>query len=65
MRPGRLDRLAADLDEGAVIVVEEARVRVRRLPIIPDELLPSLENPASVPRAPPDALCYLVSRSTA
>jgi predicted nuclease of predicted toxin-antitoxin system len=33
---GHLGRLAADLEAGAVVVLEEARVRIRRLPIIPD-----------------------------
>jgi len=34
---GHLDRLAAALDEGAVVVIEEARIRVRALPIVPKE----------------------------
>jgi predicted nuclease of predicted toxin-antitoxin system len=33
---GHIDRVAADLDDGAVVVLEEARVRIRRLPIIPE-----------------------------
>jgi hypothetical protein len=33
---GHLDWPAADLDQGAVVVLEEVRVRIRRLPIIPE-----------------------------
>lgn len=30
-----LDRVAAALDEGAIVVIEEGRIRVRSLPVIP------------------------------
>jgi hypothetical protein len=32
---GHLGRLAADLDEGAVVVLEGARMRIRHLPTVP------------------------------
>jgi predicted nuclease of predicted toxin-antitoxin system len=32
-----LDQVAADLDAGAIVVLEAIRVRVRRLPLAPDQ----------------------------
>jgi hypothetical protein len=32
-----LDDLADDLDQGAVVVVSDARIRVRRLPLLHDD----------------------------
>ena len=34
---GHLDRLASLLFDGAIVVIEESRIRIRRLPIVPDE----------------------------
>jgi hypothetical protein len=31
-----LDRLADALDAGAIVVIEESRIRIRALPVIPD-----------------------------
>jgi hypothetical protein len=33
---GYLDRIATALDEGAIAVIEETRIRVRDLPIVPE-----------------------------
>ena len=34
---GHLDEVAEDLEQGAVLVVTDARIRVRRLPLLHDE----------------------------
>jgi predicted nuclease of predicted toxin-antitoxin system len=33
---GYLDRLAAALDEGAIVVIEASRIRIRPLPVVPE-----------------------------
>jgi predicted nuclease of predicted toxin-antitoxin system len=33
-----LDRVAAALEDGAIVVIEETRIRVRELPIVPEEV---------------------------
>ena len=34
---GYLDRLATALDEGAIVVIEASRIRIRPLPVVPEE----------------------------